>query len=85
MDLLEYYHSTGKCPDWAYYQLNKKSIQENYREIKSRQDALQRERRQDAKLDKAAQDQLELTVAAALEEVLKALSNSTPAGGMMIR
>lgn len=33
MELLEYYHNTGKCPDWAYYQLNGKTAQENYQAI----------------------------------------------------
>jgi hypothetical protein len=33
MELLEYYHNTGKCPDWAYYQLNGKTAQENYNAI----------------------------------------------------
>ena len=33
MDLLEYYHAAGKCPDWAYYQLNGKTAQENYQAI----------------------------------------------------
>ena len=36
MDLLEYYHNTGKCPDWAYYQLNGKTAQENYNAIVAR-------------------------------------------------
>ena len=39
MDLLEYYHNTGKCPDWAYYQLNGKTAQENYNAIVARRHA----------------------------------------------
>lgn len=27
---IEFLHSAGKVPDWAYYQLNGKSITENY-------------------------------------------------------
>lgn len=30
MELLEYYHRTGKCPDRYYNQLNGKTAQENY-------------------------------------------------------
>ncbi len=28
---IEYYHDKGLMPDWAYYQQNGKSIQENFR------------------------------------------------------
>lgn len=27
---IEYYHNSGKMPDWAYYQVNGKSAEENY-------------------------------------------------------
>jgi hypothetical protein len=36
MDLLEYYHRTGKCPDRYYYQLNGKDAGTNYAEIQRR-------------------------------------------------
>jgi hypothetical protein len=36
MDLLEYYHNTGKCPDRYYYQLNGKDAGTNYAEIQRR-------------------------------------------------
>lgn len=35
-DMIEQLHSTGKMPDWAYYQQNGKSAAENYAEIKGR-------------------------------------------------
>jgi len=31
---IEYLHNTGQMPDWAYYQQNRRSLQENYNEIK---------------------------------------------------
>ena len=30
---VELYHNLGLMPDWAYYQLNGKSANENYRDI----------------------------------------------------
>ena len=76
MDLLEYYHTTGKCPDWAYYQLNGKTAQENYQEQKQRrhkalQDALDQRRREEELIQKEVQERLEETVAAALEDIFK--------------
>lgn len=29
---IEYLHNTGKMPDWAYYQQNGKTAQENFRD-----------------------------------------------------
>ena len=34
--MIEYYHDNGYMPDRYYYQLNKKSAQDNYREQKNR-------------------------------------------------
>ena len=33
--MVEFYHDQGWMPDWAYYQLNGKSAQENYADQKS--------------------------------------------------
>lgn len=33
---LEYYHNSGKIPDWAYYQLNENDINRNYQLILDR-------------------------------------------------
>ena len=41
---IEFLHNTGKMPDWAYYQQNRNSIAENYREQKAK---IYREIRQD--------------------------------------
>lgn len=34
---IEYYHDSGKIPDWIYYQINGKSAQENYNIQKRKQ------------------------------------------------
>ena len=73
MDLLEYYHNTGKCPDWAYYQLNGKTTQENYNAIVARrheyiQEKLNQERLE-ALVEKEVAERLEDTVADALEDI----------------
>lgn len=44
MDLLEYYHKTGKCPDRYYNQLNGKTAQENYNAMLERRREYLRER-----------------------------------------
>ena len=43
MDLLEYYHRTGKCPDRYYNQLNGKTADENYQAILARRQEYYRE------------------------------------------
>ena len=68
MDLLEYYHNTGKCPDWAYYQLNGKTAQENYNAIVARRHAYFQELLK-ALVEKEVAERLEDTVADALEDI----------------
>ena len=74
MDLLEYYHPTGQCPDWAYYQLNGKTAQENYNTILSRRNNGNLERmnreRFEALVEKAVAERLDKAVADALEDLL---------------
>ena len=41
---IDFLHDTGKMPDWAYYQQNRNSIAENYKEQKAK---IYREIRQD--------------------------------------
>ena len=36
LEEIEYYHDRGLMPDWAYYQQNGKSADENYRIIKQK-------------------------------------------------
>lgn len=73
MDLLEYYHNTGKCPHWAYYQLNGKTAQENYNAIGARRHAyfqeLLNQERLEALVEKEVADRLEDTVADTLEDI----------------
>lgn len=75
MELLEYYHRTGKCPDRYYNQLNGKTAQENYEAaLHRRQEFIQEllnQERLEALVEKEVQERLEETVAAALEDLLK--------------
>lgn len=34
---IEWLHDNGKMPDWIYYQLNEKSLTENYHRFKQQQ------------------------------------------------
>lgn len=73
MDLLEYYHNTGKCPDRYYNQLNGKTAQENYNAILARRQEFIREllnqERLEALVEKEVAKRLEDTVADALEDI----------------
>ena len=33
LEQIEYLHDTGKMPDWIYYQMNGKTLEENYNSI----------------------------------------------------
>lgn len=43
-ELLEYYHNEGQIPDKYYYQLNGKSQDENYRDIKRKRFSLKKKK-----------------------------------------
>ena len=71
---IEYLHDSGKMPDWAYYQQNGATAQENYtrqmRAIKNRlRDRLQKEQQQ-KEMEKQIEDNLEEI----LEDLLKDLN-----------
>ncbi len=40
---IEYLHDSGKMPDWYYYQVNGRTFQENYLEIRRKQQQKNRE------------------------------------------
>ena len=62
---IEYLHNAGKMPDWAYYQQNGATAQENYNRW-----LLQRQNQTMELLDKMLGNQIE----ASLESILKDLS-----------
>lgn len=65
---IEYYHNIGLMPDWAYYQQNGKSTQENY--IQWKRNKRRQDKQQNLKLDKLIEDKIEKS----LEEILKELN-----------
>ena len=76
---IEYYHDRGLMPDWAYYQQNGKSAQENYlaqtRNIKDAAMERIREQQQQEALEKyvtkMVEDKLEDTLEKVLDDLLK--------------
>lgn len=76
---IEYYHDRGLMPDWAYYQQNGKSAQENYiaqtRKIKDAAMERIREQQQQEALEKyvtkMVEDKLEDTLEKVLDDLLK--------------
>ena len=75
---IERLHNSGKMPDWYYYQVNGKSIEENYAEIynkrqKEIQEQLEQERF-DALLEKEIDRQLPDIIEKALKDLFKGFS-----------
>lgn len=70
MELLEYYHRTGKCPDWAYNQLNGKSAQENYIAILAKRDKWIQERMEEKRLGSLVEKTVEESLGKAVEDAL---------------
>ena len=83
---IEWLHDNGKMPDWAYFQQNGKTAQQNYVEATRRakekilkqyeeQQAEARrkaeEKKLEAELEKKLEKQLEKTLEKALDELLK--------------
>ena len=60
---IEYLHDSGKMPDWAYYQQNGATAQENYnRKIQAFRNRLrdkQQEEQQQKEIEKQIEDKLE--------------------------
>lgn len=83
---IEWLHDNGKMPDWAYFQQNGKTAQQNYTEatrrakekILKRYEAQQEEARRkaeekklEAELEKKMEKQLEKALEKALDDLLK--------------
>lgn len=71
---IEYLHDSGKMPDWAHYQQNGATAQENYnRQIQAFRNRLrdkQKEEQQQKELEKQIEKKLEKT----LEDLLRNLN-----------
>lgn len=67
MNLIEYYHDSGKMPDRYYYQLNGKTAEENYIDYKRKQ---QKKRAfDDAEVETALSALLEDTIQKLLKDL----------------
>ena len=80
-ELIEYLHDSGKMPDWAYYQQNGATLQENYirqiNEIDNRTIEKIKLERQQKELEKQLEKQLEDKIEEILEELLKDFNLNT--------
>ena len=71
---IEYLHDSGKMPDWAYYQQNGATAQENYnRQIQAFRNRML-ERYQDEQQEKEIEKQIEDNLEEILEDLLKDLN-----------
>lgn len=75
---IEYLHDSGKMPDWAYYQQNGATAQENYnRQIQAFRNRLrdkQKEEQQQKELEKRIEKKLEKKLEKTLEDLLRNLN-----------
>ena len=71
---IEYLHDSGKMPDWAYYQQNGATAQENYtRQIQAFRNRML-ERYQEEQQEKEIEKQIEDKLEEILEDLLKDLN-----------
>lgn len=71
---IEYLHDSGKMPDWAYYQQNRATAQENYnRQIQAFRNRML-ERYQEEQQEKEIEKQIEDKLEEILEDLLKDLN-----------
>lgn len=68
---IEYLHDSGKMPDWAYYQQNGATAQENY----NRQMQAFRNRLRDKQQEEQQQKEIEKQIEDKLEKILEDLLN----------
>lgn len=68
---IEYLHDSGKMPDWAYYQQNGATAQENY----NRQIQAFRNRLRDKQQEEQQQKEIEKQIEDKLEKILEDLLN----------
>ena len=70
---IEYLHNSGKMPDWAYYQQNRTTAQQNYnRQIQEFRNRL-RDRQKEEQQQKEIEEQIEDKLEEILEDLLKDL------------
>ena len=78
LEQVESFHDQGVMPDWIYYQLNGKSLQENYQDvIHKRQQVFrkkQQEELQNQEIEKEVSTYIENSLDNILENLLKDIS-----------
>lgn len=68
---IEYYHNSGLMPDWVYYQVNRKTAQENYIDIVMKRDQEYRDLLNEREVEKSISKSLEETINKCLDDILK--------------
>ena len=75
LEQVESFHNQGVMPDWIYYQLNGKSLQENYQDVihKMQQDfrKKQQEELQNQEIEKEVSEYVEKSLDNILDKLLK--------------
>lgn len=79
-EMIEWLHDTGQMPDWAYYQQNGKSLQENYnaQTLKMQKRIKEflndrRRREEEARAEKELEAEIEKKVSETVENALNEL------------
>ena len=75
LDKVELLHDYGSMPDWVYYQLNGKSLQENYQDmIQKRQQNIREKKLEELlnqEIEKEVSEYIEKSLNSILENLLK--------------
>ena len=70
---IEYYHNSGLMPDWIYYQVNRKTAEENYRDISMKRNKEYRDLIIDRELEDSISKRLEETIDNCLDNIISKL------------
>jgi hypothetical protein len=79
LEMIEYYHDRGLMPDWAYYQQNGKSVEENWieqqKKIEQKYLEKQRETQQQKALEEYIGEMTEEQLGKCLDDLFKDFAN----------
>ena len=68
---IEKLHQSGQMPDWIYYQLNGKSIEENFAEIYNKRQEEMREKMLAERLDAKIEEEIDKIVPDMIDKAIK--------------
>ena len=71
---IEQYHNSGLMPDWVYYQVNGKTVQENYTDIIAKRDKEYSDSLNERELEESITKQIEETIDKHFDDILKELN-----------